>query len=114
MVPSGLECPLDACRNGTLMARSRRFESTGQNESPSLRRLQREEVGIAADARLGCVEPGFSPAHSQAWTEVDVFTYEDRVWRAKGLSVEDAHRRRAAGGGALTDDDEVRHSTDAA
>jgi hypothetical protein len=96
------------------MARSRRFESTGQNESPSLRRLQREEVGIAADARLGCVEPGFSPAHSQAWTEVDVFTYEDRVWRAKGLSVEDAHRRRAAGGGALTDDDEVRHSTDAA
>jgi hypothetical protein len=63
-----------------------------------------EEVGIAADARLRWVESGFSPAQAQAWTEVDVFPYEARVWRAKGLSVEDAHRQRAAGGGALPDD----------
>jgi hypothetical protein len=64
-----------------------------------------EEVGISAEARLRWVESGFSPAQAQAWTEVDVFPYEARVWRAKGLSLEDARRQRAAGGGALPDDD---------
>jgi hypothetical protein len=66
-----------------------------------------EEVGIAADARLGWVEAGFSPAQAQAWKEVDVFPYEARVWRAQGLNVQDARRHRAAGGGALPDDVEV-------
>jgi len=66
-----------------------------------------DEVGIAADARIGWLEAGFSAAHARAWTEVDVFPQEARVWRAMGLSVDDARRHRAAGGGALPEDAEV-------
>jgi len=65
-----------------------------------------DEVGIAADARIGWVEAGFSAAHARAWTDVDVFPQEARVWRAMGLSVDDARRHRA-GGGALPDDAQV-------
>jgi hypothetical protein len=65
------------------------------------------EVGIAADARLGWVEAGFSAADARAWTDVDVFPQEARVWRATGLSVDDARRHRAAGGGPLPDDAQV-------
>jgi hypothetical protein len=66
-----------------------------------------DEVGIAADARPGWVEAGFTAADARAWTEVDVFPQEARVWRAKGLSVEDVRRHWAAGGGALPDDAQV-------
>jgi len=66
-----------------------------------------DEVGIAADARMGWLEAGFSAADAQAWTEVDVFPQEARVWRSIGLSVDDARRHRAAGGGPLPDDVQV-------
>jgi hypothetical protein len=66
-----------------------------------------DEVGIAADARLGWVGAGFSAAHARAWTEVDVFPQEARVCREMGLSVDDARRHLSAGGGALPDDAQV-------
>jgi hypothetical protein len=66
-----------------------------------------DEVGIAADARPGWVDAGFTAAEARAWTEVGVFPQEARVWRAKGLSVEAARRHRAAGSRAPPDDAQV-------
>ena len=63
-----------------------------------------DEVEIAADTRLGWVEAGFSAAQAQAWTAIDVFPSEARVWRAQGLSVEDAGRHRGASGEILPND----------
>src|SRR5450631_2284746 len=51
VVPNGLECPLDACRSGTLMARRWRFDSTGQNES-STQSITRNELHHLAGLHL--------------------------------------------------------------
>lgn len=60
---------MDACRNGTLMARSQRFESTGQNEPPSLRWLarSRSEVLLAGDGDGGSpvTFDGTTPARAE-------------------------------------------------
>lgn len=66
-----------------------------------------DDVGIAADTRPLWVEAGFDASAARDWTGADTFPQEARVWRAMGLSLDDARRHRAVGGGALPDDVQV-------
>src|ERR1035437_9366335 len=50
VVLSGLECPLDACRNGTLMARSRRLRSA--QRSARRAQLVRGRQGVRRQVEL--------------------------------------------------------------